>query len=708
MAWISKFSGLPTLTIIPVSGDTYGAGVFTIGSGFPTNDRNWHGGINAGSAQEGPIAYETLAGMSASISQVLRVTARYASRSVTTGSDMGAGVALFGPGTDDNVAIYNEEFDPGGAPGNGFINGATWENDVLTGTGADPTTTETPPHQYRLYWNGTGSAFIIPDAGFGSWSIAANTVSYWSSKDDGTTWVRLGDRAIAGGVAPTRVGIFLSNNAILGGPGDTVTFSNLEVMEDGVADTKAPEIHAHHPKPNTSGHPTETTIAFDVDDASDVDEATVVIRINPGTGLETAWTGDTAQAGYTVSRTFKTNGLHYEVTRDAGLDAAATITVEVDCDDTLGNPLSDSWTFATGPTIRVPTPYSMVFGASSSVVWTAAGTPITQGYRFGVHHPCIIKGVRHYSALAGAHTLRGRLWDGIGTQLRFGDLAVPGPGFYEIPFTAPYVVTDTEIASIWDFCASVVVTDASGRSVAGSATTMFSQAVGNAFALPPTIGPIQMRHNQGFNIINDAFPTTASNGMPVDPMIDWGIIARIGGFDSLTPFSRMHGLGDATLTEVAADKTVGTSFLLLAPAQIYGVRFVAVDPGENEYSVGLWDDSGLLEVKTVTLQGDGAHEVLFDSSVIPTAAQLRFNTYVVGVYKTDGSGHPQATRKDNLVAAGNANVYTMGAWYCGDMTTSPYATGNTGPFYSGAGDTKPVTEEVGFGFPVDPLIVAIP
>jgi hypothetical protein len=234
MAWVSKFSGLPTLTILPVSGDTYAAGVFTIGAGFPSFTRDWLVGLAfPPSADESPIAYETLAGMGASISQVLRVTARYASRSPTAGFSIGAGVALFGPGTDDCVGVSSEEAAPVANPGDGTVYAAAIENDVHS-PGFTPIFAVPPPHRFRLYWNGTGSAFVIPDAGFGSWSVAANTVSYWYSTDDGTTWVRQRDRAIAGGVAPTRVGIFFGSQPSQNN-GDTVTFSNLEVMEEGVA-----------------------------------------------------------------------------------------------------------------------------------------------------------------------------------------------------------------------------------------------------------------------------------------------------------------------------------------------------------------------------------------------------------------------------------------------------------------------------------------
>jgi hypothetical protein len=228
MAWVSKFSGLPVLTSIPDATDGYAAGAFSFGAGG--NPRDWDSANVP--PYDAPKAYVDLATIGASISQVLRVTARYASRVHGGGDfDMGGGVALYGPGTDDASTIHTNEFDPTGTPGDGVIDARATENGTTTGTGGNPTIAQPPPHQTRLYWNGTGSAFIIPDAGFGSWSIAANTVSYWSSYDDGTTWVRNGDRAIAGGVAPTRAAIW-GYLAIPGGGGSTVTFSNLEVMQE--------------------------------------------------------------------------------------------------------------------------------------------------------------------------------------------------------------------------------------------------------------------------------------------------------------------------------------------------------------------------------------------------------------------------------------------------------------------------------------------
>jgi len=374
MAWVSKFSGLPTLTILPVAGDLYAAGTFTIGAGFPSFTRDWMVGLAfPPSSDESPIAYETLAGMSASIAQVLRVTARYASRSPTSGFSIGAGVALFGPGTDDAVGISSEENAPVSFPGDGTVFAAAIENDVHTSVAFTPIFAATPPHQFRLYWNGTGSAFIIPDAGFGSWSVPAGTVSYWRSLDDGTTWVREGDRAIAGGVAPTRVGIFFGSQPNQN-QNDTVTFSTLEVMEDGVAGT-APVMGAVSPPDLTTGVQLLEPISVEITDADDdLDVATVEIDVNGAR----SWELDAPANGWVASKTAITNGYRYDLTEAPyPYPKNTSITVDVSADDVGANgPLVDSWSFTTSPDEAVKPAWANESPRAGSVAPTNTGITV--------------------------------------------------------------------------------------------------------------------------------------------------------------------------------------------------------------------------------------------------------------------------------------------------------------------------------------------
>lgn len=213
MAWTSKFSGLPTSTDIPFIFplDTYLGGVFTVQAGardFPSG--------------RAPIAYESLAGIGASILSVLRVTARLTDI-LGTYYALGGGPVLYGPDRTDQ--LYGQ------IKGSGFWEAAAVENNIWASIGgvSDPGATV---WQIRFYWNGTGAGFTIPDAGFGSHVVASTTQSVWYSKDDGTTWSHLGDRAIAGGVAPTRVGFGAINTNSFDITPRTVTFSGLEVMEE--------------------------------------------------------------------------------------------------------------------------------------------------------------------------------------------------------------------------------------------------------------------------------------------------------------------------------------------------------------------------------------------------------------------------------------------------------------------------------------------
>jgi hypothetical protein len=193
--------------------------------------------MEAGASSTSPLAYETLAGMSASVSAVLRVSCRL----TTVGfgffaADVGGGVVLFGPDRSDQSRSWGNILADFG--NDGVFNGNTTENGSNFATGTAPDSAAGPvPWQFRIYWNGTASPFVIPDAGFGSHSVAANTQSHWYSKDDGTTWIRqtaVGDRAIAAGVVPDRVAIFASAGSP-GGVGVGTAFSNLEVMQEGGA-----------------------------------------------------------------------------------------------------------------------------------------------------------------------------------------------------------------------------------------------------------------------------------------------------------------------------------------------------------------------------------------------------------------------------------------------------------------------------------------
>lgn len=343
MAWVSKFSGLPTLTDIPDAADSYGSGVFTIDTLASANIRDWG---NAGN-RFAPRAYVSLSTISASISSVLRVTGRCSAFGIVNEFNSRRGVALYGPADDDACLAFIEEPAPAPSPSPGLGYGRAVENGTFTESGGpSPITDCAVPNQLRIYWNGTGSAFVIPDAGFGSWSVAANTVSYWYSEDDGTTWSRVGDRAIAGGVAPTRAAIWAGIDAAFGET-LTHTFTTLEVMEDAApVGGSPPVIDNEDPPEGAPNVDANANLSIDVTDPdADLDASSVEIAVN-GT---TAWTGDAQQSGFAVTKTPITNGFNYLINPDAALPLG-TNTLFVRAADTGGpNEATRTILFTVGP-----------------------------------------------------------------------------------------------------------------------------------------------------------------------------------------------------------------------------------------------------------------------------------------------------------------------------------------------------------------------
>lgn len=347
MAWITRLSGLPTQTDLPL-GDTFSTGQFTLSTN--TGAREWDA---TGLLTNVPIAYETLSSLRADIAKVLRVTGRYASRAAFTGEDGGAGVVLYGPNKDDACLVRSNETDPSGSPGAGDVTGKAWEDDAVTtiATTALPTTAA-PPNQFRIYWNPLGSAFVIPDSGFGSWSVAAGTASYWYSDDDGTTWTRLGDRNIAAGVAPDKVGIYAHVGVPNGGT-PSIVFSSMEVMED---DNDPPVLQNLNPDDLDTGVLVGDNIVLEVYDNGDVDAATVVIQLKRGAAAwESVWTGDAQQSGYAVTKTPITGGFQYTINPDTDLPYEETIQVRVQADDTVGNSMDETYSFETQLDLNPPT-----------------------------------------------------------------------------------------------------------------------------------------------------------------------------------------------------------------------------------------------------------------------------------------------------------------------------------------------------------------
>jgi hypothetical protein len=218
--WTNKFTGYPSQSTIPVSGDTYVGG--TLQNGFlDFSDRVWVTGTPTS-----PVAWDTLASMSTDATKILRLTCLCGGNPQIIGDPnliQGAGVAIYGPNRDDAYLSWNEDLydfltNPTEGKGMGIENGTPTSVSTWSSSGGD--------FQYNatLFWNPTGSPFTIPDAGFGSHVVPANSVSAWA--EDTVLGVNhLFDRTIDAGVTPDRAGVYLvvRDNFISAAPGVTAT-----------------------------------------------------------------------------------------------------------------------------------------------------------------------------------------------------------------------------------------------------------------------------------------------------------------------------------------------------------------------------------------------------------------------------------------------------------------------------------------------------
>lgn len=305
MVWITRFSGLPANQTLPEPTDLYAAGTFTFSGAVTIRDWNT---LLLGPGYGAPKAYETVAGIGASIGSVLRVTGVYASRFPLGGLDVGAGIALYEGASNEGAIIFSYEFNPIFNPGDGSIESRAEESGVSQLVGTLPFLGKALPHIFRIYWNGTPAVFAIPDAGFGGWVVAAGTVSYWGSEDNGATWTRLGDRAIAGTWAPDRVGIWGFYNPA--GGGDSVTFSSFEVAEEVAP--QPPTVEPIDPTAGSTGVAKDAGASFKIVEALDplsIVLATVFVYVRgvlifngPSLTFAEGWKSSTIEAdgnGYT-------------------------------------------------------------------------------------------------------------------------------------------------------------------------------------------------------------------------------------------------------------------------------------------------------------------------------------------------------------------------------------------------------------------------
>lgn len=338
MTWLSKFSGLPTLFQVPDPTDTYAAGVFTIDTLTSAVNRDWN---NTGGNTNAPRAYVDLNTILADhLTAVLRVTGRCSAIGIVAEQNIRRGVALYGPNADDACLSFIVEADPAVSPGVGSAYGRAEENGTTNDLGPDALTSCGAPNQFRLYWNGNDAAFVIPDSGFGSYSVPANTCSYWYSEDDGTTWVRVGDRAIDPGVEPTYAAIWAGADAVAG-ESLTVTFTTLDVDEYNLD----PEIRNKNPDDGEKYHDVAQNLYLEIVDRNDnLDASTVEIWLQG----DLVWTGDAQQSGFVVTKTAIDLGFSYEINPDSDLDDGREYSARAYAEDTEGLSVDETWFFTAG------------------------------------------------------------------------------------------------------------------------------------------------------------------------------------------------------------------------------------------------------------------------------------------------------------------------------------------------------------------------
>jgi len=226
MTWkVKAAEWWPTSSDIPDGADIYGTGTLTIDTAASANSRDWDGPGN----RYAPRGYFDLAAIGADLSAVLRVSTRCVTIGATVEPNHRRGIALYGPADDDACLVFIEVADQAGAPEVGLAYGRAIEGGAATDIGPDVLSACRQPNNFVLVWNGTSSAFEIPDVGFSGHSVAARTVSYWYREDD-YTWVNVGDRAIAVGVAPTRAAIWAGTDVVTGDSIAT-TFRQFEVSQ---------------------------------------------------------------------------------------------------------------------------------------------------------------------------------------------------------------------------------------------------------------------------------------------------------------------------------------------------------------------------------------------------------------------------------------------------------------------------------------------
>lgn len=133
----------------------------------------------------------------------------------------------------------------------------------------------------------------------------------------------------------------------------------------------APALSNQSPTPSSTNNPINSVVSFDVTDADgDLDEDSVEIGIDQGSGEITVWQNDAATPGWSINKTAISNGFTYTVQAPAtGYPKGTSITVHVQAEDSEAQTLDESYNFttATSPTIDTNTPTGVLTNTGTNV-----------------------------------------------------------------------------------------------------------------------------------------------------------------------------------------------------------------------------------------------------------------------------------------------------------------------------------------------------
>lgn len=144
---------------------------------------------------------------------------------------------------------------------------------------------------------------------------------------------------------------------------------------------------------------------------------------------------------------------------------------------------------------------------------TSAAGNYTTGCRFYACRPASVRGVSFRTAIAGAHTIRCKLWRyGNATALKSVDVACSGPGYYEGMFTTPYTIAAAEVGVKTFYVSTYETTGTNMTQIAGS-------IYGNTVSFP-SHAYFDRAVSWAAGDANPSANSSASQTFPVDPMMD--------------------------------------------------------------------------------------------------------------------------------------------------------------------------------------------